>query len=95
MLAGVPDSVFPLGEVVGIGPDGESAGVSDVTGKEEAVPVAVSVLAARGCDGLLARLARDLVAAGVLRVPRVGKSAVEGGEVLMRRAWGGEKGWGQ
>ncbi|KAL2198288.1 amidase signature domain-containing protein [Corynascus similis CBS 632.67] len=95
VLAGVPDSVFPLGEVVGIGPDGESAGVSDVTGKEEAVPVAVSVLAARGCDGLLARLARDLVAAGVLRVPRVGKSAVEGGEVLMRRAWGGEKGWGQ
>ncbi|KAH6628077.1 amidase signature domain-containing protein [Chaetomium tenue] len=43
-FAGVPDLVFPLGEV-GV--------MSDVTGQEERLPVAVSVLAARGCDGLL------------------------------------------
>ncbi|KAK4126979.1 amidase signature enzyme [Parathielavia appendiculata] len=75
VFAGVPDSVFPIGEV------GE---VSGITGVEEKLPVAVDVMAAAGCDGLLARLAQELVEVGVLKVPRAG-GTLEGGEVLMRR----------
>lgn len=62
--------------------------MSAVTGQEERLPVAVSVLAARGCDGLLVRLAQELVEAGVVSVPKVGGSWVQGGEVLMRRGVG-------
>jgi hypothetical protein len=77
VFAGVPDSVFPIGEV------GE---VSSVTGVEEKLPVAMDVMAARGCDGLLARLAQQLVEQGVIKVPKAG-GTLEGGEVLMRRGF--------
>ncbi|KAJ4290080.1 hypothetical protein N0V88_006586 [Collariella sp. IMI 366227] len=76
-----PDSVFPLGEV---------KGYSEITGQEEKFPVAVDVLAAKGCDGLLVKLAQDLVEQGIIKVPKVGASLTEGGEVLMRR---GEDVW--
>ncbi|KAK4151874.1 hypothetical protein C8A00DRAFT_35444 [Chaetomidium leptoderma] len=66
VFSGVPDSVFPVG--------GEVAALSAITGVEETLPVVVSVLAARGCDGLLARLAQELVEGGVVRVPPVGAS---------------------
>ncbi|KAK3896991.1 amidase signature domain-containing protein, partial [Staphylotrichum tortipilum] len=75
----VPDSVFPLGEV---------GSVSGVTGVEEKLPVTVDVMAAKGCDGLLARLAQELAAAGVVKVPKAGGTVEGGGEVLMRRSWG-------
>ncbi|KAL8383449.1 hypothetical protein RB595_010580 [Gaeumannomyces hyphopodioides] len=65
VFAGVPNSVFPLGD---------EAAASRVSGREEGYPVAVNVLAARGCDGLLARLAADLVEAGILREPRTGRT---------------------
>lgn len=73
-LAGVPDSVLPVGE---------ARTLSRITGWEEPLPVAVDVVAAAGCDGLLARLAQELVEAGVLAVPKTGASLEEGGGVLM------------
>ncbi|KAF9872970.1 hypothetical protein CkaCkLH20_09480 [Colletotrichum karsti] len=75
VFSGAPDHVFPLGEV---------GSVSSVTNHTEMLPVTVDVMAARGCDGLIVRLARDLVERGVLRVPMAGRG-LEGGEVLMRR----------
>ncbi|GAB1311464.1 hypothetical protein MFIFM68171_01674 [Madurella fahalii] len=76
-FAEVPDSVFPLGEV---------AGWSRITGREELLPVGVDVMAAKGCDGLVARLAQELAEKRIVRVPRAG-ATLEGGEVLMRRWW--------
>lgn len=66
-----PDSVFPLGEIPVL---------STITGRDELLPVTVNVLAAKGCDGVITKLAQDLLAAGLLGVPRVG-SSLAGGEV--------------
>ncbi|KAF6821087.1 glutamyl-tRNA amidotransferase [Colletotrichum sojae] len=70
-----PDHVFPLGEV---------PATSEITGHEEMLPVTVDVMAAKGCDGLIVKLAKDLVQAGILKVPKAG-GTMSGGEVLMRR----------
>lgn len=43
---------------------GEVEVESDVTGRREQLPVAVDILAVKGCDGLLVRLAQELVEAG-------------------------------
>ncbi|KAJ6528404.1 amidase signature domain-containing protein [Mycena capillaripes] len=75
IMAECPDSAFPLGQV---------RENSSITGHEEWFPVAVDILAAKGCDGLLARLAKDLVAAGIVPVPEVGGS-ITGGDILMKR----------
>ncbi|KAJ7816504.1 glutamyl-tRNA amidotransferase, partial [Mycena olivaceomarginata] len=71
IMAECPDSAYPLGQV---------RENSSITGHEEWFPVAVDILAAKGCDGLLARLAKDLVAAGILPVPEVGGSITGGAE---------------
>ncbi|CAG9975522.1 unnamed protein product [Clonostachys byssicola] len=75
VFAEVPDNVFPLGEV---------ATNSSITGQDELLPVAVSLLVAKGCDGILPRLAKDLVEQGVLKIPQTGRT-LEGGEILLRR----------
>ncbi|KAK1448235.1 hypothetical protein CCUS01_11818 [Colletotrichum cuscutae] len=75
VFSGAPDHVFPLGEV---------GSVSSVTNVTEMLPVTVDVMAARGCDGLIVRLAQDLVETGILKVPLAG-GTLTGGEVLMRR----------
>ncbi|KAK1462130.1 hypothetical protein CMEL01_14097 [Colletotrichum melonis] len=75
VFSGAPDHVFPLGEV---------GSVSSVTNVTEMLPVTVDVMAARGCDGLIVRLAQDLVETGILKVPLAG-GTLAGGEVLMRR----------
>ncbi|KAK1712406.1 amidase signature domain-containing protein [Colletotrichum lupini] len=75
VFSGAPDHVFPLGEV---------GSVSSVTNVTEMLPVTVDVMAARGCDGLIVRLAQDLVGAGILKLPLAG-GTLAGGEVLMRR----------
>ncbi|ETS87136.1 hypothetical protein PFICI_00964 [Pestalotiopsis fici W106-1] len=67
-----PDFIFPIGEM---------PNWSSITNHEEYLPVAVGILAAKGCDGLLSRLAMDLVDAGVLQAPRVG-STLGGGAIL-------------
>ncbi|UPK94436.1 hypothetical protein LCI18_005371 [Fusarium solani-melongenae] len=70
-----PDSVFPLGQIPVFSP---------ITSHTEYLPVTIDVIAARGCDGLIARLAKDLVAAGVLKAPETG-SGLDGGTILLRR----------
>ncbi len=75
VLAECPDFVFPIGQV---------ASHSNVTRHDEFYPVTANILAARGCDGLLVRLAQDLTRAGILSPPRVGRT-IAGGEILMRR----------
>ncbi|KAF3760034.1 amidase signature enzyme [Cryphonectria parasitica EP155] len=69
-----PDSVFPVGQ---------ASGFSNITQHDEFFPVTVDVLVAKHCDGLLVRLAQDLVAAGIVPVPEVGQT-IYGGEVLQR-----------
>lgn len=76
VFAEVPDSVFPLGEV---------DAMSTITGQSEPLPVTVDILVAKGCDGVIARLAQDLVEAGVIKaLPKTGGS-MAGSEVLFRR----------
>lgn len=71
-----PDSVFTLGEV---------SEWSDITQHEEWFPVSVDVMVAKGCDGLLVRLAQDLVERGILPLPQVG-SSIRGSEAVSKRA---------
>ena len=40
--------------------------------QEEFLPVAVSIVASKGCDGIIFTLAEKLLAAGILKVPKVG-----------------------
>lgn len=75
IFAEVPDSTFPLGQ---------APFHSSITNHTEFLPIAIGIVAARRCDGLLSRLARDLVAAGILQEPKIG-SGIEGGEILLRR----------
>lgn len=70
-----PDSVFPIGQ---------ASGFSSITQHDEYFPVTVDVLVAKGCDSLLAKLAQDLVRAGILHVPKVG-GTIYGGDILMRK----------
>ncbi|KAF4960838.1 hypothetical protein FGADI_671 [Fusarium gaditjirri] len=67
-----PDSVYPIGEVQSF---------SDITNRNESLPVSVNIMVARGCDGLIPRLAHDLVGHGILKIPKTGGSIL-GGEVL-------------
>ncbi|KAF4853417.1 Amidase 1 [Colletotrichum siamense] len=75
VFSGAPDHVFPVGQV---------GSMSAVTNHTEMLPVTVDVMAARGCDGLITRLALDLVEEGLVVVPQVG-AGLDGGEILMRR----------
>ncbi|VUC36355.1 unnamed protein product [Clonostachys rosea] len=72
VFSGCPDFIYPLGEV---------SRFSNLTNHDENLPVAVGILAAKGCDGLLARLAIDLVDEGILKVPEVGGS-IDGSPIL-------------
>lgn len=58
VMARTPDLVVPVGEI---------PYNSTVTLKTEYIPVAVSLVAARGCDFMLVNLIEDLEKAGVLK----------------------------
>ncbi|EGX94493.1 Amidase [Cordyceps militaris CM01] len=75
-LTGTPDLALPLGEV---------RTLSNVTGEAEPLPVSADIMAARGCDGLLTRLAAELVAKGAVKVPQTGASLNGGAEMLFRQ----------
>ncbi|KAF4969168.1 hypothetical protein FSARC_3544 [Fusarium sarcochroum] len=72
VFSGCPDFIYPVGEV---------SSFSNITNHDEKLPVAVGIVAAKGCDGLLARLAIDLVNEGILSVPETGGS-INGGPIL-------------
>jgi hypothetical protein len=74
---GGPDFVVPIGEATHF---------SEITQHEERLPVTVDIMAARGCDGLIFDLIRDLVEVGILKPSVAGRSNVGGGEVLVRRS---------
>lgn len=74
-FSGAPDSIFTLGEV---------SEFSDITQHDEWYPISVDVMVAKGCDGLLVRLAQDLVEEGILPLPKVG-SSIKGSESLSKR----------
>jgi hypothetical protein len=61
-----PDMVFPIGQ---------ASYNSTISGQEEFLPVAVSVVAAKGCDGMIFTLAERLYEAGILKMPKVGSVA--------------------
>lgn len=71
-MASVPDFVIPVGEI---------EAYSTITQHQENFPVAIDVLAAKGCDGLLVRLAQDLLEAGIISAPLTG-GTLTGGPVL-------------
>lgn len=54
---------------------GQAAYNSTITLQEEFLPVAVSIVASKGCDGIIFTLAEKLLAAGILKVPKVGSVA--------------------
>ncbi|KPI43369.1 Amidase 1 [Cyphellophora attinorum] len=58
---------------------------SNASNHEEYLPVAVEVIAAKGCDGMLTSLAIDLVEAGIITIPKPGQTLADGGEILVRR----------
>jgi hypothetical protein len=76
-----PDSVFTVGEV---------SEWSDITQHDEWFPVPVDVMVAKGCDGVLSRLAQDSVEEGILPLPKVGPS-IMGDEALKRHRVGGHE----
>lgn len=75
IFAEVPDSVFPIGQV---------KGYSEITQHDEWFPMTVDIVVAKGCDGLIPKLAMDLVQEGIVVVPEVG-GTIYGGDVLMKR----------
>jgi len=53
---------------------GQAAYNSTITLHEEFLPVAVDILAAKGCDGMIFELAEQLQKAGITRVPKTGST---------------------
>jgi hypothetical protein len=51
---------------------------------KEVLPVTVDIIAAKGCDLMIAQLAQDLVTAGIISVPLTGGS-IHGGDILLKR----------
>lgn len=54
---------------------GQASYNSTITLQEEMLPIAVSIVAAKGCDGIVFTLAEQLLAAGILKSPKVGTLA--------------------
>ena len=71
----VPDSVFPIGQALYY---------ANTTMHMEALPVTVDILAAKGCDLMIAQLAQDLVSAGIIKAPLTG-GTIYGGDILLKR----------
>lgn len=74
VLSGTPDIVIPIGEI---------PFQSRITTKTEYLPVTVDFMAAKGCDGMLLSLVRDLQRKGIVQPSLHGKSNVRGGDILM------------
>jgi len=51
---------------------GQVAYNSSISLKEEFLPVPVDIVAAKGCDGMLFTLAEQLLAAGIIQIPKTG-----------------------
>ncbi|KAF4121311.1 Asp-tRNAAsn/Glu-tRNAGln amidotransferase A subunit or related amidase [Geosmithia morbida] len=74
VMSGTPDFVVPIGEV---------PFTSAVTGHTEYLPLTVDLMAARGCDGMLFSLVKELWEAGIISESQTGRSLVNGGSAHM------------
>lgn len=72
----VPDFVIPIGE---------APYNSTITHHVEYLPVTVDFMAAKGCDGMLFSLIKDLYEAGIIKTALAGQSGMTGGDILFRR----------
>lgn len=61
---------------------GQASYNSSISEHLEYLPLASQVMAAKGCDGMLFGLIRDLLQAGILKTLQPGYSAFTGGEVI-------------
>lgn len=73
VMSGAPDIVVPIGEI-----EYESS----VTNHTEVLPVTVSLMAAKGCDGMLFSLVRGLLASGIISEVETGRSSISGDAIL-------------
>ena len=62
-------------------PIGQASYFSPITNHTEYLPVTVDILAAKGCDGMIFQLAKELSAAGIINATLAGQT-IYGGEVL-------------
>jgi hypothetical protein len=51
---------------------GQASYNSTITLQEEVLPVSVDIIAAKGCDGMIFALAKELLDAGILKIPATG-----------------------
>lgn len=63
---------------------GQANYFANTTMHTEALPVTVDIIAAKGCDLMIAQLAQDLVTAGIISVPLTG-GTIYGGDILLKR----------
>ncbi|MCJ1480641.1 hypothetical protein MMC06_000796 [Schaereria dolodes] len=68
----VPDMVVPIGQ---------ANYTSTITNHTEFLPVTVDFLAAKGCDGMIFQLVKELQAAGIVSATETGQT-IYGGEIL-------------
>jgi hypothetical protein len=63
---------------------GQANYFANTTMHEEALPVTVDIIAAKGCDLMIAQLAQDLVTGGIISAPLPG-GTIYGGDILLKR----------
>lgn len=73
-MAGVPDMVIPIGQ---------AAYNSSITLQTEYLPVAVDIVAAKGCDGMVFELVERLQRAGIVREVGTGSTLFEGDDRIL------------
>ncbi|KAF3068544.1 Amidase 1 [Trichoderma lentiforme] len=73
-FAEVPDFAIPVGEF---------EANSTITNHTQKLPLGLGIMVAKGCDGVLTRLAQDMVKSGIIGNYKAG-GTMEGGEVLFK-----------
>lgn len=73
-FAEVPDFAIPVGEF---------EANSTITNHTQMLPLGLGIMVAKGCDGVLTRLAQDMVKSGIIGNYKAG-GTMEGGEVLFK-----------
>ncbi|KAK4080535.1 hypothetical protein Trihar35433_1640 [Trichoderma harzianum] len=73
-FAEVPDFAIPVGEF---------EANNTITNHTQKLPLGLGILVAKGCDGVLTRLAQDMVKSGIIGNYKAG-GTMEGGEVLFK-----------
>ena len=64
---------------------GQAPFFSNITQHTEYLPVSVDILAAKGCDGIIFKLAQDLVKAGILNATQAGQTIYGWGDFVQER----------